>query len=255
MQAGYSCSEALEMKTIYIICCLYYLLFEPIFGYWFFKQFAKRLAVEPGVKLRYYKNTLLFSWLPALFITGIIFFGRLPLAELGIDWIKINTNVFGNWITYGILIVFGLLFVLHIYQVIMAKVSEAFRNKLASIKVPTEVEMMLPHTPEEKKYWALISTSAGVLEEVIYRGFLIFLLSSLFPGLSIYLCILISSVLFGLAHTYQGPVGVLKTGIAGLLFALAYVCTGSLLPGILLHFIMDFAAKDIGKDRSVQAAG
>jgi len=58
-----------------------------------------------------------------------------------------------------------------------------------------------------------------------------------------------------MAHTYQGPAGVLKTGIAGLLFSLVYVCTGSLLPGILLHFIMDYSAKNVGTGKGIQAAG
>lgn len=243
------------MQIVYIVLFLYYLLFEPLFGYLFFKQFAKRLAADPGERLRYYRKTLLCSWLPAVIIGVIILFWRVSAADIGINWIRLNDSKLGKWVTYGILIIFCVLFILHIYQIIMAKVSTIFRNRLASIKLPSEMEMMLPHTKEEKKYWLFISSSAGLIEELVYRGFLIFLLSSLFPGLHIYLCILISSILFGMAHTYQGPVGVLKTGIVGLLFALAYVGTGSLLPGILLHFIMDYAAKDIGTDKSVQATG
>lgn len=242
------------MEAAYISFFLYYLLFEPIFGYWFFKRFVKQLAADPGVRLRYYKNTLLFSWLPVGIIAGIILLGRLSAADVGISWIKLNPNAFGKWGTYVILIAFCLLLVLYIYQVIMAMASEAYRNRLASIKLPPEVGMLLPHTDMEKKYWILISTSAGLIEELVYRGFLIFLLSNLFPGLHIYPVILISSMLFGVAHTYQGPVGVLKTGLAGLLFALVYVCTGSLLPGILLHFIMDYSAQNIGTDKGVQAA-
>jgi uncharacterized protein len=239
------------MKIMYIVLFIYYLLFEPLFGYMFFKQFAKRLAADPGERLRYYKKTLLCCWIPAGIIGLFILFWRVSAADVGIDWIKLNDSPFGKWGTYAILIVFSLLFLLHIYQIIMAKASVAFRNKLASIKLPAEVGMMLPHTERERKYWLFISTSAALIEELVYRGFLLFLLAGIFPGLSVYLCILISSILFGLAHTYQGPVGVLKTGTVGLLFALIYVCTGSLLPGILLHFIMDYAAKDIGTDKSV----
>jgi membrane protease YdiL (CAAX protease family) len=243
------------MKAVFIAFSLYYLLFEPIFGYFFFKRFTRRLAADPGEKLRYYKKTLLYSWLPAGIITVITVFGQYPAADIGIGWIKMNDGIFGKWGTYGILIAFCLLFLLYIYQVIMAKASTAYRDKLAAIKLPPEVGILLPRTDVEKKYWILISTSAGLIEELVYRGFLIFLLSNLFPGLHIYLYILISSLLFGMAHTYQGPAGILKTGLAGLLFSLVYVCTGSLLPGILLHFIMDYSAQNIGTDKDVQAAG
>ena len=241
------------MKAVYASFALYYLLFGPIFGYWFFKRFIRQLAADPGMKLRYYKNTLMYSWLPAVIVTGIILLSRSPAADLGIGWIQLNTAAFGKGGTYGILIVFCLLFAVYIYQIIMAKASPAYRDKLASIKPPPEVGIMLPRTDTEKKYWILIATSAGLIEELVYRGFLFFLLSNLLPGFHIYLFILISSMLFGLAHTYQGPAGVLKTGLAGLLFSLVYVCTGSLLPGILLHFIMDYSAKNIGTDKSVES--
>ena len=243
------------MKIILVVFSFYYLLLEPVFGYLFFRQFTKRLSADPGYRLHYYKRALLFSWLPAGIIGIIILFWRVPAADVGISWIKLNDSIFGKWGIYGILIAFGLLFILYIYQIIMAKASVTYRNKLASIKLPSEVGMMLPHTEKERKYWLFIATSAGLIEELVYRGFLIYLLLSLFPGLHIYLYILISSILFGMAHTYQGPAGVLKTGTAGLLFSLVYVCTGSLLPGMMLHFIMDYAAKDIGTDKSIQAAG
>ena len=55
--------------------------------------------------------------------------------------------------------------------------------------------------------------------------------------------ILSASVLFGLAHTYQGITGVVKTTIVGVLFSILYIGLGSILPIILLHFLLDYMAK------------
>jgi membrane protease YdiL (CAAX protease family) len=45
--------------------------------------------------------------------------------------------------------------------------------------------------------------------------------------------------MFGLGHAYQGAAGIVRTGIVGLLFAGAYVGTGSLLAPMLLHVVID----------------
>lgn len=243
------------MKIILILFSLFYVIFQPAAGYFFFKRFLKRLAEDPGFKLLYYKNSLLCSWLPVGIIAAVLLFGGVPVSRVGIGWIVLDSGKFGKWATAGILLAFALVFFLYAFQIVMARVNEPYRNKLAETKVPEEIALLLPHTPEEKKYWTLVATTAGLVEEIVYRGFLLFLLSSLFPDLPVFWCILISSALFGLAHTYQGLSGILKTGAVGLLFALVYACTGSLLPGILLHFIMDYAAKNVGTGNDVQAAG
>jgi membrane protease YdiL (CAAX protease family) len=102
----------------------------------------------------------------------------------------------------------------------------------------------LPVTEKEKKVWIYVSLTAGITEEIIYRGFLLFALSFLFPDLSVWLVILLSSILFGLAHTYQGFVtGVVRTTIFGIVFSVLYMGLGSIVPLIILHFLIDYLAK------------
>ncbi|MCZ0703840.1 CPBP family intramembrane glutamic endopeptidase [Natronobacillus azotifigens] len=75
--------------------------------------------------------------------------------------------------------------------------------------------------------WNYVSITAGVTGEIIYRGFLIFAFAFLFPHFSIWLIILLVSLLFGLAHTYQGLItGVLRTTIFGMLFSILYIALG-----------------------------
>jgi uncharacterized protein len=52
----------------------------------------------------------------------------------------------------------------------------------------------------------------------------------------------VSSVLFGAAHLYQGRGGLIGTGILGLLFGVFRAYTGSLLPVAAWHAAVDIVA-------------
>ncbi|ATP40803.1 hypothetical protein CSE16_12505 [Solibacillus sp. R5-41] len=100
-----------------------------------------------------------------------------------------------------------------------------------------------PITKKEKKVWNYVSFTAGVTEEIIYRGFLIFAFSYIFPNYSVWLILILSSLLFGLAYTYQGLSDIVKTTIVGLLFSMLYIGLNSILPIIIFHFLIDLVAK------------
>ena len=53
------------------------------------------------------------------------------------------------------------------------------------------------------------------------------------------LALLISSVIFGFNHLYQGAGGVAGTAIAGFLFGLLFLLTGNLVLPILFHGVID----------------
>jgi membrane protease YdiL (CAAX protease family) len=73
-------------------------------------------------------------------------------------------------------------------------------------------------------------------EEIVFRGYLMAYFDSLVGPAG---AVLASSLIFGLGHAYQGVAGIVKTGVAGLLFAGVYVATGSLLAPMLLHAVTD----------------
>ncbi|MCM3600978.1 CPBP family intramembrane metalloprotease [Robertmurraya korlensis] len=94
-----------------------------------------------------------------------------------------------------------------------------------------------------------MSWTAGITEEIIYRGFLIFALTQLFPSFSVWMVFILSSLLFGLAHTYQGFLNVIKTSLFGLFFAILYMGLDSIVPLMILHFLIDYVGK-IGDDEA-----
>lgn len=62
-------------------------------------------------------------------------------------------------------------------------------------------------------------------EEVIYRAFLINRISELGQGTTkaIFIAIVLSSAIFGLVHYQWGPVGIVQTGLMGLVLAICYI--------------------------------
>ena len=80
----------------------------------------------------------------------------------------------------------------------------------------------------------------AVAEETFYRAVLITMLYGLLPRTLP--CILIAGILFGLAHWSQGPVSVGAIIIGGWILGMLYCVTGSIVPGIIVHYISNLIA-------------
>ncbi len=108
-------------------------------------------------------------------------------------------------------------------------------------KEPELVELLIPQTPREK-LWALciVTPTAALCEEFLYRGYLLTQLGHWFHSVS--WAWGISSLAFGLAHMYQGWSGVLRAALLGALLALPVMRLGSLYPAIFAHALIDALA-------------
>ena len=109
----------------------------------------------------------------------------------------------------------------------------------------------LPQDDRDLRLFSGLSVTAGVVEEIIYRGYLIWCLALMMP---LWVAIVVSSLVFGLAHSYQGVQGMLKTGLAGVVLALIYVGSGSIWLAIIAHMLLDllqgFAIRELYREPS-----
>jgi membrane protease YdiL (CAAX protease family) len=83
----------------------------------------------------------------------------------------------------------------------------------------------------------LLSVSAGVCEELVYRGFLLTRLREL-TGNTV-LPLLATSVAFGLAHIYQSVPAALSSCVFGLILGVFTLGSRNLFPAILAHAAWD----------------
>lgn len=105
-------------------------------------------------------------------------------------------------------------------------------------KLMPDFTALIPVTGRERLLWAAAAISAGICEEIVFRGWLLATLHDS-VGLGGTALVPTAAAIFGLAHTYQGVTGVILTALAGVLFCVLYVATGSLLVPILLHCVVD----------------
>ena len=105
-----------------------------------------------------------------------------------------------------------------------------------------EVGLLIPTDPTGQVVWFFVALTAGICEEVAFRGYLMTRLRLLFKLNSWWIPTILSAVSFGICHTYQGLPGFIVITVYGALFSILYIRTGSIWPCIIAHFFQDFGA-------------
>jgi membrane protease YdiL (CAAX protease family) len=122
----------------------------------------------------------------------------------------------------------------------------------------SDIPGLLPRNAIERAAFALVSLSAGICEEVLFRGFLMRFLHEGGLAMPHTGALVVSSLVFGLGHAYQGPKGVVSTTVAGIGLGLLFLLSGSLIPGIVLHVLIDlqmsYVLSPIRGDTTARAA-
>ena len=95
------------------------------------------------------------------------------------------------------------------------------------------IASLLPEGPVELLLWLALSVSAGVCEEVVYRGYLQRQFSLL--GNSAAVGLLVQAILFGISHGYQGLKLVVTITVYGILYGLLAQWRRSLRPCMIAH--------------------
>ena len=111
------------------------------------------------------------------------------------------------------------------------------RRRDAGSSYVERIKIVLPDSRTEWTLFVALAATAGFCEEFLYRGYALTKIAQLSGSVAV--GVLLSTIAFGAAHWYQGRMGMIGAGIAGLLYALVYIATGSLLPCILGHFMQD----------------
>ena len=88
----------------------------------------------------------------------------------------------------------------------------------------------------------LIWSFAAFGEEISYRGYLLNRAAEAGGGTTaaFWAAAIVSAVLFGYGHYYKGPAGVIDSGVAGLILAIAYLASGrNLWTCVIAHGLID----------------
>jgi hypothetical protein len=108
-------------------------------------------------------------------------------------------------------------------------------NQLEDVR--RQIGFLVPRSALEVALWILLSLSAGICEEVIFRAYLQRQLAAL--ARNVWAGIVVSGMIFGCAHGYEGAGRMVLVGIYGMMFGLLAHFRRSLRPGMIAHAFHD----------------
>lgn len=183
---------------------------------------------QPHSRLLGYILTMIMEWLIVAFIAlGPRWRGaslRALAGKIPLGWRSIGRDL---WLAAAYLLAANI--VLAILGHILERISPAADS--AALK------NLLPHTILENATFLFLALTAGICEEMIFRGYLQQQLTAWTRTAAA--GIVLQSILFGVAHAYQGPTQILVISVYGCMFGLLAYWRRSLRPGMIAHFLQD----------------
>ena len=185
-------------------------------------------ADVPRVRLWLYRQIIAIQWSLAALVVLLWAVFRRPWSAVGLQPVA-------SWGLIGV--VAGLLIVV-LLVALQQRGAGAETHALVRQRA-RHIERMLPHDAHELRWFGAVAVTAGICEELLYRGYLIWYFQH---GMPLTLAVALAAIIFGAGHFYQGARGMILTAIVGAFLAAVYILSGSLFAPMALHALMDLHA-------------
>jgi membrane protease YdiL (CAAX protease family) len=206
---------------------------QPLVGRRRYRVLVRRVGTDPTARLRHYVRGIVGEWIYVGIVAVVGVLAGRHAASIGLTLHHLEPGALTTALGLVVLATAGLVVTIVIIWRAGPSVLGLIRRQVSGF-----VEL-LPRTRRERVVCAGLAVTAGICEEILYRGFGIAYLKWLFPGAGDTAIILTIGVAFGIVHLYQGPRNVVLTGIVGGLFAWLTLATGTLVPAIVIHALVD----------------
>lgn len=204
----------------------------PTVGYLRFR----RLQIQTGpvvsvrTKLVFYAKIISGQWLLVAAMLLVVRRHGLSVADVG-------EHLGDARLTFAV--TFGLLAILAVVTAIILRRLRRAQPPVLTAAVG-RLRKFLPAFGPEMAAFAFVSLTAGVCEELLYRGWLVNLLR-VATG-SVWVAVVVGAAVFAIGHAYQGVRAMLRTGFVGLQLAYLFVAVDSLIPGQVIHAAVDLVS-------------
>lgn len=208
----------------------------PVWAALFGLRRLRRAPVEQlsRARLWLYRRAIAIQWALTFAVIAHWIREQRPWNALGLG-LRVTPGVIGVAVGLAIVIV-----------LVLRQRAEALRSDdaLEGVRRQLErLELILPRSPHELSWFYALSVTAGLCEEILYRGYVIWFLAH---WMGVLPAIGVGAVVFGIAHAYQGPRGMLLTAFVGLFLGAVYWVSGSVWLGMLAHALMDLHSGHLG---------
>lgn len=184
-----------------------------------------------GHQMMTYISTIILEWILLAYVWWGLRLRRVPLKSLMGDRYQ-GWRGFGRDLGYAAIFWIMAYFVLAVCSLILRILH------VGKAGPPGKVIALVPGTPLEFLMWFLVCVTAGICEELIFRGYLLHQFSSI--GGKIWIGVVVSSLIFGASHGYEGAAVMIVIFVYGLLFCMLALKTRTLRPGMIAHGWQDF---------------
>jgi membrane protease YdiL (CAAX protease family) len=191
-------------------------------------EWPKTLS-QPHARVVLYAQILVLQWLWAGYLWIGIWRSRTSLRTLvddstwtGLRWLRYLGIGIAAWVAWMV-ISFGL-------GTVLRPDTEQLRG----------LQAMFPKTPLERVLWVGFALTAGLCEELVYRGYLLKQFRTMTD--SPLAAIVLQALVYGLAHLVLPVQMVISVGLLGVLLGVLAVWQRSLVPGMILHVGVGLAA-------------
>lgn len=184
---------------------------------------------DERTRRRFFISNSLVLWFMAAVVVGIWYWNKRPFELMGFRPPEPGLTA---------TILSAVLVILYVADVAYSMLSP---HELA--KTQEQWESSVPFLPEryrELPAYTFMCITAGVCEEIMYRGFLVnYFIDPMKHGFP-WMAAIFPAVLFSIAHFYQGYMAMFKIFLLSMLFALIFIFSKSLLFVVIIHFLIDF---------------
>lgn len=205
---------------------------QPRLGRARFEALKEQVRSDPGARLAWYRRGICAKWAMTVGVAAIALLAVAAGHDVALPNAATDDSSAEGWmITIELMIALPL-------SLLILRSGRPRVRRLVERQV-RHLWPILPASLEERRAFVGVSVTAGVTEEVLYRWFLPVYLLWLAPDLRAPWVVVLSGIAFGLAHWYQGRWGVLATGVAGMGFGALTMATGTLVPAVIVHTMVD----------------
>ncbi len=218
--------------------------FQPVAPAWHTVIFLAIIAAVAGLaarsqhdmlakhgRLPAYYATMIWEWALVLYIAWGVRRNKGSMREL----------VGGRWRTgkdFGIDVGIGVAYWI-VSGIILALLSHLLRLTSAAQleQAKKDIVPLLPKNGRETLVWIALSVTAGICEEIMFRGYLQRQFRALMKSETA--GVVLQAILFGCAHGYQGGRRMVLIGLYGVMFGALAAWRKNLRPGMFAHTLQD----------------
>lgn len=212
----------------HLLIALLFLVFPVVSRYDYAASVRRIAAGEPADRSRRYWQTIGMEWLLLAILFAVWIDASRSLESLG--FVPPSGTAF--WVSAAVVTLAVLLMFLSGRRAVDLTQTERDEHRRSF----GDLGYFLPQSNEELLTFYRLSVTAGIVEEIIYRGFVLWYLQHF---MDIWPAVVVSSIAFGLAHSYQGLAGMLRTGLVGAVLGALFAISGSIWLPIVAHILVD----------------